>query len=118
MALVLTIAFGIGTNAAVHGFVRGLLAREMPLRNSDAVVSVVGAGAEGTGPVSYDDYLSIKAHGEVFEWVGAARESQGTIVVGGRVSITPVAAVTPELAALFHLSPDERVVVSQRMRQN
>ncbi len=118
MALVLTIAFGIGTNAAVHGFVRGLLAREMPLRNSDAGVSGVGAGAEGTGPVSYDDYLSIKAHGEVFEWVGAARESQGTIVVGGRVSITPVAAVTPELAALFQLSPDERVVVSQRMRQN
>ncbi len=118
VALVLTIAFGIGSNAAVHGFVRGLLARDMPLPNGDAVVSVVGADAEGAGPVSYDDYLSIKGYGEVFEWVGAARESQGTIVVGGRPSILPVAAVTPELAALFQLAPDERVVVSHRMRQN
>lgn len=118
VALVLTIAFGIGSNAAVHGFVRGLLARDLPLPNSEAVVSVVGADAEGAGPVSYDDYLSIKAYGDVFEWVGAARESQGTIVVGGRSSMIPIAAVTPELAALFQLSPDERVIVSHRLRQN
>ncbi|HUE87460.1 MAG TPA: hypothetical protein VMO26_15400 [Vicinamibacterales bacterium] len=63
MALVLTIAFGIGSNAAVHGFVRGVLARDMPLPDSDGVVSVVGADANGVGPVSYDDYLEASATG-------------------------------------------------------
>ena len=81
MAVVLTIALGIGSNAAVHGFVRGLLTRDMPLPNSAAVVSVVGADANGAGPVSYDDYLSIKSYEDVFEWVGAARESRDTVVV-------------------------------------
>lgn len=118
VTVVLTIAFGIGSNAAVHGFVRGLLTRDMPLPNSAAVVSVVGADADGAGPVSYDDYLSIKSYGEVFEWVGAACESQGTIVVDGRSSVVAVAAVTPELAVLFQLPLDEHVVVRYRMLQN
>ena len=75
-ALLQTIAFGIGSNAVVHGFVRGLLTRDLPVPNSDTVVSVVAGAADGAGPVSYDDYLSIKTYSEVFEWVGAARESQ------------------------------------------
>ena len=116
-ALLLTIAFGIGSNAVVHGFVRGLLTRDLPVPNSDAVVSVVAGAADGAGPVSYDDYLSIKTYSEVFEWVGAARESQGTIVVDGRSWMVRLATVTPELAVLLQLSLDERLVLSHRMRQ-
>lgn len=118
MALVLTIALGIGSNAAVHGFVRGLIARNMPLPHIEGVVSVLGADADGaSGPVSYDDYLSIKEHSEAFEWIGAARESLGAVTVNGRSLILPIAGVTPEIATLFQLSPDERVVISYRMRQ-
>jgi predicted permease len=117
-ALLLTIAFGIGSNAVVHGFVRGLLTRDLPVPNSDAVVSVVAGAADGAGPVSYDDYLSIKTYSEVFEWVGAARESHGTIVVDGRSWMVRLATVTPELGVLFQLSLDERVVLSHRMRQH
>ena len=117
VSVVLTIALGIGSNAAVHGFVRGLLTRDLPFKNS-AAVSVVGTDANWAGPVSYQNYLAIKSYGEVFEWVGAARESLAAVVVDGRSSMMPVAAVTPELAALFQLPLDERVVVSHRMRQN
>ena len=117
-ALLLTIALGIGSNAVVHGFVRGLLTRDLPVPNSDAVVSVVAGAADGAGPVSYDDYLSIKTHSEVFEWVGAARESQGPIVVDGRSWMVRLATVTPELGVLLQLSLDERVVLSHRMRQH
>ena len=116
-ALLLTIAFGIGSNAVVHGFVRGLLSRDLPLPNSDGVVSVVAGDADGSRPVSYNDYLSIKTHSEVFEWVGAARESQGTIVVDGRSSMVRLATLTPELGVLFQLSLDEHLVISHRMRQ-
>jgi hypothetical protein len=116
--VVLTIAFGIGSNAAVHGFVRGLLTRNMPFPNSAGLVSVVGADTDRAGPVSYDDYLSIKSYSDVFEWVGAARESQGTIVIDGRAATVAVAAVTAELAVLLQLSLDDRVVVSRRPVHN
>src|SRR5688572_3781171 len=46
VALVLTIAMGIGSNAAVYGFVRGLVARDMPLPAMAGVVSVLGGGAD------------------------------------------------------------------------
>ena len=118
VALVLTIALGIGSNAAVHGFIRGLLSRSLPIANIDTVVSIALSALDGpAGPVSFDDYSSIKASAEVFEWVGAARESQATLVVDGRSTIMPVAAVTPELAALLQLSPAEGVVISHRLRQ-
>jgi predicted permease len=119
VALVLTIALGIGSNAAVQGFVRGLIVRDMPSLDIDGVVSVLGAEGEGAaGPLSYDEFLSIKARTDAFEWVGAARESQGAATVNGRSLILPVAAITPELASLFQLSSEGRVVISHRLRQS
>jgi predicted permease len=118
LALALTIALGIGSNAAVHGFVSGLFTRDSPVAHLDGLVSIVGADTDGPpGPISYDDYLSVREYQEAFEWVGAARESQATVAVDDRSWIVPVAAVTPELGALFRISPADGVVVSQRMRQ-
>ena len=115
LALVLTIAFGIGSSAAVDGFVGGVLRRGVPISRDARVVSVVGVDAGRTGPVSYEDYLSIKGFGELFEWVGAVRESRRIVAVNGRSSMMVVGAVTPELTALFQLPPGQRVVVSQQL---
>jgi hypothetical protein len=77
VALVLTIALGIGSNAAVHAIVRGFLTRDMPLPNRDAVGSIFSADEEGGNAlVSYHDYVSIREYGAVFEWVDAARSHQ------------------------------------------
>ena len=119
LALVLTVALGIGSNAAVYGFVRGLLVRDLPLPNADMLVSVVDVDQDGTsGHVSYDTYLALKRYTEVFEWVGAARESQRAILLSGRSLIVPVAAVSADIASLFQLTLDNRAVVSHRMRLN
>ena len=103
----------------MHSFVAGLLTRDIPIANPEAIVSIVGSDANGSlGAVSYDDYAALKEYRDTFEWVGAARESQATITLNGRSSITPVAAVSSELAGLIQISPDKGVVVSHRLLQN
>ncbi len=117
--LLLTIALGIGSNASVVGFVRGLVTRDLPLPGLDTVVSLFARDAQDAfGPVSYEEYVSLKAQREAFELVGAARQSQGSVVLGGRSSIMSVAAVTPELAAFLHLPLSEGVVISHHVWQS
>jgi putative ABC transport system permease protein len=119
VALLLTIALGIGSNAAVFGFIRGLVTHEIPLPDSDRLVSLFARDTRGAlGPVSYERYLSLKARGEPFQSVGAARETRDTVVAGGRSLTLSVAAVTPELAALLQLPLADGIVVSRRTWQN
>src|SRR5262245_13208007 len=83
--LLLTIALGIGSNAAVVGFVRGLVTRDLPVPDIDRVVSVFGRDAQdGFSPVSYETYLSLRTDDRVFELVGAARVSRSSVTVDGR----------------------------------
>ena len=119
LALLLSIALGIGSNASVLGFVRGLVTRDLPLPGIDTIVSLFARdGRDAFGPVSYEGYQSLKAERGVFEWLGAARESQASIVLGDRSSVMSVAAVTPELADLLQLSLGDGVVVSHRVWRN
>ncbi len=113
LTLLLTIALGIGGNASVVGFVRGLVTRDLPLPGIETAVAVFARDAqEGFGPLSYGGYLSLAARGDAFELLGAARESKSGTRVGDRSSVMAVAAVTPELADLFGLSLGEGVVLS------
>lgn len=116
LALLLTIALGIGSNVTVHGFVRGLARPDSPLASVDRVVSVFGRDARrDAGPVSFQDYLSLQSHLDGFEWVGAARVSRGTVTVVDQSAIRSVAAVTSDLAGLLNLSLDGGVVISHGM---
>jgi predicted permease len=119
LTLLLTIALGIGSNASVAGFARGLVTRHLPIPGIDSVVSVFGRDAQDAfGPVSYDTYASLEAQRETFEWLGAARESRVGVVLVGRSSVMSVAAVTPRLAELFQLPLGEGVVISHRVWQS
>ena len=118
LALLITIALGIGSNASVLGFVRGSLGRDLPIPELDRMVSLFGRDSQDAfGPVSYDSYLTLQAQRDAFELLGAARESQGTIVLRDRASVMSIAALTPELVALLHLRLDEGVVISHRVWQ-
>ncbi len=119
LTLLLTIALGIGSNAAVVGFVRGLVTRDLPIPAIDRVVSVFGRDAgDEFGPLSYEAYQSLRTETSVFEILGAARISKSTVTVDGRSSVMSVAAITPELAHLFELSPNSGIVVSHRIWQS
>jgi len=119
VTLLLTIALGIGSNAAVVGFVRGLVTRDLPIPGIDRVVSVFGRDAQDEfSPLSYDAYQSLRTETSAFEMLGAARISRSTVTIDGRSSVMSVAAITPELADLFQLSPNRGIVVSRRIWQS
>ena len=64
-ALLLTIAIGIGSNAAVLGFIRGLVGRDLPLTGIDTLVSVFARDDDdGFGPMSLDDVQTLRARDE------------------------------------------------------
>src|SRR4029453_7199253 len=66
----------------------------------------------------YEAYQSLRTETSVFEVLGAARISKSTVTMDGRSSVMSVAAITPELAHLFELSPTSGIVVSHRIWQS
>ena len=118
LTLLLTIALGVGSNAAVAGFVRGLVTRNVPLPGIASLVSLFGRGEQDSfSPLSYDDYLALKSRRDLFETLGAGRESVVGAVVDGRSTVMSVAAITPEFAALLQLSLTNGVIISHQAWQ-
>ncbi|MGA2136552.1 MAG: FtsX-like permease family protein [Bryobacteraceae bacterium] len=118
LALWFTIALGVGSDLTIYGFVQGLIRPNAALRLGDRVVSIFGrAGHREAGPLSYTEYRAIENHGDVFEWLGAARVMPGTLTVSGQAETVSVAALTPDLAGLFHLWLKGGGVISQRLRE-
>lgn len=116
LPLLLTIALGIGSNAAVFGFVRGLITPDLPLPDTRTLISLFTRDAQDAyAAVSYDDYLSLRTHGEAFDALGAAQETRRRVESGDRSSLLAVAAVTPEIAGLLQLPAADGVVLSDRV---
>jgi hypothetical protein len=119
LALLVTIALGIGSNVSVYGFIRGLTKSSNPLTSAGGVVSIFRQDANrAASPLSYQEYLSLKNNSKAFEWIGAARVSPGTIATAGQSAIGSVAAVTSNLAGVLNLSLENGVVISHRMWQS
>ncbi len=119
MALLLTIALGVGSNSAVYGFLQGLAHPASPLGGADRIVSVFMPDRfQGAGPLSINDYQALKASSGVFDWVGAARINPRDTMIGGDSEIAIVAAVTPNLAEALNLPFDNGVVISHRVWGN
>src|ERR1700684_1976822 len=73
LVLVLTIALGVGTNAAVYGFIEGLTHPSSPIRDTDRIVSIFQQDrSREAGPLTMDEYQQLKDSRGVFEWIGAA----------------------------------------------
>jgi putative ABC transport system permease protein len=119
LTLLLTIALGIGSNAAIAGFVRGLVTYDLPIQDIDQIVSVFARDAEDAfGPLAYGTYRSIRSQSDAFERLGAARQTRRSIMVGDRSAVMSVASVTPELADLLQIAPGPGIVVSHRVWQD
>ena len=118
LALLVTIALGIASIVSVRGFVDGLTKPLFPLGSRDRLVSVFGRDAQReAGPLSKQQYLYARSRHDVFQWLGAARVSPGTITMDGQTAFVSVAAVTPNLAGVLGLPLDDGVVISRRMWQ-
>jgi len=110
LALVTTIAAGVGGNAVVFGFVHGTAARDMPLPSS--TVSLFSKDAAGTlGPLDYRTVQSIRTHTRVLDVVGVALQTERAIAIDGQTSLASVGSVSPELADLLALKISDGAVV-------
>jgi len=115
-ALVATIAVGVGSNAAVQGFNRGLIARDMPSVEADGVVSVFARDPNGeVAPLSADELASLQDRTDIFEWLGAAREFQANVELTGQEDVMSIAAVTSPVARLFGLSLANGAIISHQL---
>jgi len=110
--LLITIALGVGSNAAVVGFTRGSIARALPIPGVRSTVSLFSRDGDRFGPVSYDTYAALRS-ANVFDTVGAARQARTAILEDGRASVVSVVAVTPDIANLLGL-PLARGVVDRK----
>ncbi len=111
LALLFTIAIGIGSNVSVNAFVQGMTRSDLPLASRERVVSIF----RESGPLSYQEYRALNSHLDAFEWIGAARILPGAVTLAGQSQIMSVARVTPPLASFLNLSWNGGVVISQRI---
>ena len=83
---VLTLALGIGANAAVFGVVKSVLLDALPYTDADRVVRIYGRWHDGTndrGPVSVGTHLEIVERGRSFERLAAFHSLTGDGVFAG-----------------------------------
>lgn len=119
LALVFTIAIGVGSNASIYGFVQGLTHPDSPLKSTDRIVSILGQDhLHETGPLSRREYQLLKNRLGTFDWIDAARITPRDIKIGDHSEIAIVADVTSNLAGALNLPLRGGVIVSQRMWQS
>jgi putative ABC transport system permease protein len=115
--LVLTIALGIGSTASVQGFVRGLMTTDLPISAIQNVATVFEVDREGrSGPVSFATFTALQERRDIFQSLGAIRESQARVAIGKRSLLMSVAAYTPEVGDVFPFPARRGVTLSHRVR--
>src|SRR5688500_5680394 len=116
--VVLTIALGIGSNAAVYGFVRGFVTPDLDITDLDRVVSLFTRDTQrNLTPLSYERFQELARNADLFERLGAARESRIRVTAGPRTLTLAAAAITPEAGDILGLPAGKGVVISDRLRR-
>jgi MacB-like periplasmic core domain len=118
LALILTIAFGVGSNAAVYGFVQGLSNPAPPFVLNDRIVSIYNQNAlHEARPFSQSEYERLRRCPGIFDWVDSARITPSEAFIGDHSEVLTTAIVAPNLARTLNLQMRNGVMISDRMWQ-
>jgi putative ABC transport system permease protein len=102
---VLTLALGIGANTAMFTVVESVLLRPLPYPNSERLVYIGPADAEGFGATSWVTYNDVRSQAQKIGPVSLYSEDVG--VVQGKEGSTSIVTpgVTPNVFALLGIKP-------------
>jgi MacB-like periplasmic core domain/FtsX-like permease family len=119
LALLFSIALGVGSNACVYAFVQGMIHPNSSLRGTDGIVSILGQDrSRDSGPLSGREYLFIKNAPDPFDWIGAARITPSDVTIGDHTEMAIIADVTPNLASALNLPLRGGIIMSHHMWQS
>src|SRR5579864_2331495 len=105
---VVTLALGIGANAAIFSVVYGLLLRPLPYPDADRVAILhmhFSPQNLDRGPFSVTDFLDVKARSHSFALLGAYTLNRFDLTGVGLAEQLPGASVTPEFFAIVQVKP-------------
>ena len=121
--VVLTLALGIGANAAIFSVVNAVLLRSLPYADPDRLVLVLGTPTDGDSAKvgaasSYPDFADFRQRARSFTQLGAVSTVQTTvtgksfepaIVAGSPVTanVLPMLGVTPTMGRTFAEDEDK-----------
>ncbi|MCZ6915248.1 MAG: ABC transporter permease [Gemmatimonadetes bacterium] len=107
--VILTLALGIGANAAIFSVVDGILLRSLPYHEPDRLVRIWGAdqtGEERFLEVAYQDFEAFRDDSRSFSGIGAFSEAPHDLVDAfGNPTEVRVARVTAGLFATLGVQP-------------
>lgn len=101
---VITLALGVGANAALLTALRGYYLAPLPYPDAGRLVNIQ-QDFQGLGGMSVSSYRDVLAHGADISGGGLAETSSATIKVGDRPRIVETAQVTPSLLRTLGVAP-------------
>jgi putative ABC transport system permease protein len=105
---VLTLALGIGANAAIFSVVNAVILRPLPYPQSDRLVTIWETEPSGPGglfPNTGPDYVDWKAQNQVFDTMGAVFVASATLTGTSEPLQIQGFEVTPEILDLLGAGP-------------
>src|ERR1700683_1215288 len=104
---VLTLALGIGANAAIFSVVNSVLLRSLPYAQSDRIV-ILGSYWTKTGSigwVSQPDFQDWHDQSNVFDAMAYYATGEPSVAGGSTADFSPLAAITPQFFPVFSVQP-------------
>lgn len=101
---ILTLALGIGANAAIFSIANAVLLRSFPYPNSNELAfmfNVPQNRRDALSGISYRDFIEYRKHNRVFSEIAANAFHTLTLTGAGEPSVVNTADVTPEIFAVL-----------------
>lgn len=117
LGLILSVALGIGSNAAIFAFASGLISVPSPLADAGAgLTTVIAQSGRSQGLLNGHEVAWLREQ-SVFDAVAAIRETVGTLRTDRRAMTGAVAMVSSEGASLLSLGTGDGVALGPAAQQ-
>ena len=113
IAVVLTLALGIGANTAVFTVTNALLLRPFPFRNPEQLISITSKDAAKENGGTLLRYELVRDYNRSFQFVAVWTSDNLNLTGGGEPLQVPVARVSPSLFSMLDVEPELGRVFTQ-----